>query len=87
MKLAAPKRALATAARPARACCHLPDCFDESSLAVDKADIFHEITRRNALRRAAQMPLLNVRRELDRLVALKALEEYYELREARYADN
>lgn len=52
---------------------------------MDRSAIFHSITQRNALRKAARMPLLDVRREFDRLVALKALEEYYELREARYA--
>ncbi len=54
---------------------------------MDKAEIFHAITERNALRKAAQMPLLDVRKEFDRLVALKALAEYYELREARYGDD
>ena len=62
-------------------------CPADRLLAVDRSAIFHEITKRNALRKAAQMPLLDVRREFDRLVALKALEEYYELREARYADD
>ncbi len=52
---------------------------------MDRAEIFHGITERNALRKAAQMPLLDVRKEFDRLVALKALEEYYALREAQYA--
>lgn len=52
---------------------------------MNKADIFRAITERNALRKAAQMPLLDVRREFDRLVALKALEEYYALRDAQYA--
>lgn len=52
---------------------------------MDKADLFREITERNALRKAARIPLLDVRREFDRLVALKALEEYYEVREAEYA--
>jgi hypothetical protein len=54
---------------------------------LNKADIFHGITERNALRKAAQMPLLDVRREFERLVALKALDEYYALRDAQYADD
>ena len=52
---------------------------------MDRARIFHGITERNALRKAAQMPLLDVRQEFDRLVALEALDEYYALRKARYA--
>ena len=52
---------------------------------MDRSAIFHSITKRNALRRAAQMPLLDVRREFDRLVALKAVDEYYALRKAHYA--
>lgn len=52
---------------------------------MDRADIFHGITERNALRKAAQMPLLDVRQEFDRLVALESLDEYYALREACYA--
>ena len=54
---------------------------------MDRSAIFHSITKRNALRNAAQMPLLDVRREFNRLVALRALDDYYEFREARHADD
>jgi hypothetical protein len=35
---------------------------------IDKAAIFTELTRRNAVRRRAQLPLLDMRDELDRAV-------------------
>ena len=35
---------------------------------IDKATIFTELTRRNAVRRQAQLPLLDMRDEFDRAV-------------------
>ena len=35
---------------------------------IDKAAIFTELTRRNAVRRQAQLPLLDMREEFDRAV-------------------
>jgi hypothetical protein len=35
---------------------------------IDKAAIFTELTRRNAIRRQAQLPLLDMRDEFDRAV-------------------
>jgi hypothetical protein len=43
---------------------------------VDKAALFTEITERNRLRREAQLPLLDVRAELEHAMAVAALDEY-----------
>jgi hypothetical protein len=43
---------------------------------MDKAAIFTELTRRNALRREAGLPLLDVRQEFDHGVAKARWEEY-----------
>src|SRR5215212_404836 len=43
---------------------------------MDKAAIFTELTRRNALRREAGLPLLDLRREFDHEVALARWNEY-----------
>ena len=45
---------------------------------MDRAAIFTEITKRNALRRKAQLPLLDVRAEMAHAVSLAALKEYRE---------
>ena len=45
-------------------------------MGLNKAAIFTEITRRNALRREAGLPLLDVRAEFDHGVALARWEEY-----------
>jgi len=44
---------------------------------MDKAALFTEITRRNELRRQAQLPLLDVRAEFDHAVAQAAIDEYH----------
>jgi len=43
---------------------------------MDKAALFTEITRRNEVRRKAQLPLLDVRTELDHAVQLAKVQEY-----------
>ncbi len=43
---------------------------------MDKTAIFAELTRRNALRREAGLPLLDVRREFDDAVAIARWDEY-----------
>jgi hypothetical protein len=43
---------------------------------MDKGTIFHDITRRNALRRAHGLPLLNIRDEYAREVAVAGQRDY-----------
>ena len=43
---------------------------------MDKAAIFTELTRRNALRREAGLPLLDLREEFDHEVAVARWDEY-----------
>ncbi|MBD0275471.1 MAG: hypothetical protein ICV73_26520 [Acetobacteraceae bacterium] len=43
---------------------------------LERATIFAELTRRNALRREAGLPLLDLRREFDHEVALARWDEY-----------
>jgi hypothetical protein len=43
---------------------------------MDRAAIFAETTRRNALRRASGLPLLNIRVEFEHQVALAELQQY-----------
>ena len=45
-------------------------------MGLDKAAIFTEITRRNALRREAGLPLLDVRQEFEHAVAVARWDEY-----------
>ena len=53
---------------------------------MDRAEIFRQVTLRNALRRTAQMPLLDVRKEYDRAVTIAAMREYDEIRRRYQAD-
>lgn len=51
---------------------------------MDRAGIFKQVTERNALRKAAQMPPLDVPREYARAVRREEVREYYEQRRALY---
>lgn len=53
---------------------------------MDKAEIFRQVTMRNALRGAAQLPLLDVRAEFHKAVTLAAMREYDEIRLRYKAD-
>ena len=48
----------------------------EVQLNLDRAAFFTEITKRNEIRRQAQLPLLDVRAEIAHAEALAALKEY-----------
>ena len=48
---------------------------------MDNAATFHELTRRNAIRKGAQLPLLDMRKEYDKEVNLAAWREYWAIRE------
>jgi hypothetical protein len=48
----------------------------ESALMIDKAALFTGLTKRNALRKAAGLPLLNLRDELAHEVALAVENEF-----------
>ena len=50
---------------------------------MDKGAIFAEITRRNALRREAGLPLLDVRQEFEHGVAVARWREYQEACDAQ----
>jgi hypothetical protein len=52
---------------------------------MDRAAIFTELTERNALRREAGLPLIDMRREFDRAVALERWREWEDT-VARFAD-
>jgi hypothetical protein len=52
----------------------------ERMRSMDRAAIFTEITRLNALRRESGLPLYNVRQEFDRLVAREEWRAYREYR-------
>ncbi len=52
----------------------------ERRRSMDRAAIFTEITRLNALRRESGLPLYDVRQEFDRLVAREEWREYSEYR-------
>lgn len=52
----------------------------ERRRSMDRAAIFTEITRLNALRRESGLPLYNVRQEFDRLVAREEWRAYREYR-------
>jgi|HigsolmetaGSP11D_1036233.scaffolds.fasta_scaffold00147_19 hypothetical protein len=47
-----------------------------------KSELFTELTKRNALRREAQLPLLDLRRELQKQEIIEAWKEYYTIQEA-----
>ena len=51
---------------------------------MDKHAIFHELTKRNALRKTAQLPLLDLHKEFAHAVRREEVREYYEYRSARY---
>ncbi len=53
----------------------------DSIRCMHNAAIFHELTRRNAIRKAAQLPLLDMRKEYDKEVNLAAWEDYWAVRE------
>ena len=51
---------------------------------MDKHAIFHELTKRNALRKAARLPLLDLHKEFAYAVRREEVRAYYEYRSARY---
>ena len=51
---------------------------------TDKHAIFHELTKRNALRKAARLPLLDLHKEFAYAVRREEVRAYYEYRSARY---
>lgn len=53
---------------------------------MDKHAIFHELTKRNALRKAAQLPLLDLHKEFAYAVRREEVRDYYEYRKDRHGD-
>lgn len=53
---------------------------------MDKAEIFRQVTLRNALRRTAQLPQIDVHAEFGKAVTLAAMREYDEIRLRYKAD-
>jgi hypothetical protein len=53
---------------------------------MDRADIFTELTKRNALRKAAKLPLLDLRTEMALAVERGAYRDYVEQRQ-KYDDD
>ena len=53
---------------------------------MDKAAILADVYRRNALRRQAGLPLLDVRQEVNKATDLARLHEWYEFVDSKQAD-